>query len=280
MTVPTDLPHDAVDRLIERGAAAHPGIGRAAALHDFIAERAAAALAARDPDARAGDLYVAAACAAGDPAAIAHVDAGLPAIVRPSLARLGLPASDDDEIVQRVRVALLASDREGARGIAGYSGRGELRAYIRAVAVKLALKRLERETGPSVDNDALELVADPQDSPSLRLLKERCRGDLRAAFATAFGDLSARERTLLRQHYLDGLSIDVLGPLHRVHRATCARWIEAARNKVLRGVRRHLQAVLDLGAADLDSAIELVRSQLDLSLSRHLASQPGLDART
>lgn len=69
--------------------------------------------------------------------------------------------------------------------------------------------------------------------------------------------------------------MDVLGPLHQVHRSTCARWIEAARAKVLRGVRSHLRARLGLDDAELDSAIAMVRSQLDLSLSRHLASHDG-----
>jgi hypothetical protein len=36
-------------------------------------------------------------------------------------------------------------------------------------------------------------------------------------------------------------------------------------------VKSHLRDALDLPASDLDSAIVLVQSQLDLSLSRHLA---------
>lgn len=268
------MPTDAnIDRILELGAAAYPTVARAPELRSFVAERAAAAEAAREPDARAGDLYLAAACAAGDPAAIGHVDAGLSTIVRPALARLGMPPSDDDEIVQRVRVALLVANEAGARGIAGYSGRGDLRAYIRAVAVKLALKRREREVDPSSGDDMLDMLPAAGDTPELRLLKERCREELRSAFAEALATLEPRERTLLRQHYLDGLTLDALGRLHNVHRASCARWLEAARTKVLRGVRKHLQAALELGPADLDSALDLVRSQLDLSLGRHLASR-------
>nr|MDQ3368351.1 transcriptional regulator [Myxococcota bacterium] len=186
-----------------------------------------------------------------------------------ALARLGLAASDDDEIIQRVRVALLATD--GA-GISGYSGRGDLRSYVRAVAVRIALKRLEREeaASPDDDTDVLAFQPDAADSPELRLLKDRCRSDLRGAFATALASLEPRQRTLLRQHYVDGLTIDALGRLHRVHRSTCARWIETARADVLTAIRRHLRQALDLGESDLESALALVRSQLDLSLSRQL----------
>jgi hypothetical protein len=65
----------------------------------------------------------------------------------------------------------------------------------------------------------------------------------------------------------------VLGQLHQVHRSTCARWLEAARIKILRTARSHLRTTLGLDATALDSAIALVRSQLDLSLSRHLMSR-------
>jgi RNA polymerase sigma-70 factor (ECF subfamily) len=265
---------DVIDRLIAHGTAAHPAVAQNVGLRAFVAERASAVLAAADVPARAADLFLAAACVAGDAAAIASLSAMLPALVRPALARLGLPAGDDDEIAQRVRVALIVPGSAGTAGIAGYSGRGDLRAYIRAVAVRLALKRLEREDGPSRDDDAevLELLPAAADTPELRVLKERCRADVRTAFGAALATLSPRERTLLRQHYVDGLSIDRLAPLHGVHRATCARWIETARGNILRAVRGYLKDALGLAALELDSMIELVRSQLDLSLARQLRS--------
>lgn len=261
-----------IARWIARGADANPGIAEPAGLRDQLAARRAAG--ATDLEARAADLYLAAACTAGDPQAIAALDALLPAIVRPALARIGVPASDDDEIVQRVRVALIAPDERGVPGLAGYTGRGELRAYLRAVAVRIALKRIERSTVPASEDpeDLFAVLPDASDSPELQLIKQRWRDGLRDAFAAAVAALSPRERTLLRQHYVDGLGIDTLGALHQVHRSTCARWIDAARDKILRGLRRHLRDASGLSASDLESALALVRSQLDLSLSRHLAS--------
>jgi RNA polymerase sigma-70 factor (ECF subfamily) len=262
---------DQVAALAARGRAGHPDVAPPAGLDEFLAARLQPAMEARDPEARAADLYLAAACAAGDPAAIARLDADLPAMVRPALARLGLPASDDDEIVQRVRVALFAPAENGRRGVAGYSGRGALRGYVRAVAVRLAMRRLEREELPAPSGDeALAMLPDLADSPALGLLKARCRDELRAAFADALAALSSRERTLLCEHYLDGLTVDDLGRLHGVHRATAARRLEAARRHVLRGVRRHLRVALGLEQRELDSAVALVRSRLDLSLSRLL----------
>ncbi|HTE51886.1 MAG TPA: hypothetical protein VK698_13620 [Kofleriaceae bacterium] len=261
-----------IAELVERGRAAHPDIAPPAGLDPFFAARADAARRSADPGSRAADLYLVAACAAGDPVAVARIDAQLPGVVRPALARLGLPASDDDEIVQRVRVALMVADGDGGRGIAGYSGRGDLRAYLRAVAVRLALRRLEREEGPSAseEDEVLAMLPAADDSPEQRLLKHRCRGEIRTAFGVGLAALSARERTILRQHYVDALTIDQLGRLHGVHRATCARWIEAARAGLLRQVRRHLRDALGFDDRELESVIGLVRSQLDLSLSRLL----------
>ena len=84
--------------------------------------------------------------------------------------------------------------------------------------------------------------------------------------------LTPHERTLLRQHYVDGLTIDVLGQLYQVNRSTCARWIERARVRILRALRGYMRTELGLDREDLDSAIALVQSQLDLSLSRRLLS--------
>ena len=261
-----------VTRLVTLAAAAHPGIAEPPGLRDQLAARLAAG--AKELETRAADLYLAAACVAGDPHAIATFDASLPAIVRPALAKLGLAARDDDEIVQRVRVALIAPAENGERGLVGYTGRGALRAYVRSAAVRIALKRLQRETQPPIDDqsDLLGALPDTADTPESGLAKAQLRTDLRAAFATAVAGLTRRERTLLRQHYVDGLTVDLLAPLHQAHRSTCARWIEAARDKILRAMRKELQKTHGLAASELERAIAMVTSRLDLSLSRHLAS--------
>jgi RNA polymerase sigma-70 factor (ECF subfamily) len=259
-----------LDAMMRAGSAAYPDVAPDEALRGFVAARLGAVADADDE--RGRDLYLAGAVARGDEAALRHLVAVLPGIVRPALARLGLAPGDDDEILQRVQVALVTPSASGAPGIAGYSGRGELRSYVRATAVRIALKRMEREDGPPLDDDSavLALLPEDGDSPELRVLKDRCRADVKTAFAAAIATLAPRERTLLRQHYVDGLGIDQLAPLHGVHRATCARWIEAARLAVLRGVRGYLRDTLGLGATELDSMIDLVRSQLELSLARQL----------
>lgn len=81
-----------------------------------------------------------------------------------------------------------------------------------------------------------------------------------------------RERNLLRQSVLDGLSIDALGELYSVHRSTVARWIERARKRLLELTAASLRDDLKLPTADLASMMRMSDSQLHVSLSRVFAS--------
>jgi RNA polymerase sigma-70 factor (ECF subfamily) len=265
--------HPDIAHLIVCGATAHPGVAEPASLRQRFASCIAQGVT--DLEQRAADVYLAAACSAGDSAALARLDADLAMHLRPVFARLRIAATDHDELVQRVRVVLLVRDERGGSGIARYSGRGDLRAYLRVVALRISLRWLEGQAAPPHEDhdEFLALLPDDNDSAELVLLKQRCLDVVRAGFASALASLSPRQRTLLRQRYVDGLGIDTLCQLHRVHRATCARWLDAARVKVMRGIRRHLRTTLGIDGEELDTAIALVRSRLDLSLARQLASR-------
>jgi RNA polymerase sigma-70 factor (ECF subfamily) len=156
-------------------------------------------------------------------------------------------------------------------GIASYSGRGELRAWFRITATREVLRLVKgaRKDQP-LDDEALYDVFSPADSPELGHIKALYRAEFVAAFREAIASLTAKERTLLRQQALDGLSVDQLGTLYGVHRATVARWVAKARQKLLSRTRRSLMVKLKIGGADLDSILRLVRSRIDLSLDRFL----------
>ena len=71
---------------------------------------------------------------------------------------------------------------------------------------------------------------------------------------------------MLRQYYIDGLTIDRLAALYRVDRATTARWVVAARSAVLAGTRDFLGSALGVTTSEVESILRLVGSQLELSL--------------
>jgi RNA polymerase sigma-70 factor (ECF subfamily) len=219
------------------------------------------------------DLFLACACDRGDAAALAAFDRAYLPLLDRAVASLGASPAEQNELRQVVRVRLLVAREAAGTRIAGYSGRGSLGAWVRVVATREAarLLRKERRMGPAED-DALAQVLAPEASPELDYLKRLYRDEFRAALQTAVASLSDRERLLLRQHALDGLSIDQLAAFHRVHRATTARWIAAARKAVLDGTRRALTQRLRLRPAEFESILRLIDSQLDVSLPGLLRS--------
>jgi RNA polymerase sigma-70 factor (ECF subfamily) len=216
----------------------------------------------------AADLYLACACAAGSQRAIAALEARYFREIDHALGRLHANASLIDDVKQRVRQQLFVGE---APGIANYSGSGQLRRWIRVIAVR-ALHRMRgsNRNEIAVEDHVIDALPDSAASPELLHLKQHYREAFRAAFAAAMTSLSSEERVLLRQHFVDGLNIDELAALHRVHRATAARWLAQAREKIAEQTRKLLMNQIKTPKADFDSILRLVQSQLDLSIRGHL----------
>lgn len=218
----------------------------------------------------AADLALARAALAGDRAAIAEVERTCVAPLDGGLAALIEPA-DVDEVKQRVRHRLLVADGAAGGRLAAYQGRGPLRAFVRVVAVREAL-RVRRERLGQVGAEALELpVSD--DDPSLRLLRARHAEAFRAAFEAALAGLAPADRTLLRQQLLDGLGVEALAALHRVHRVTMFRRLGKVRAALLARTRRELAGRLAVERGELDSLMRAVASDLELTLERVLKAE-------
>lgn len=221
-----------------------------------------------------GDLYLACACTQGVPAALAAFESRfLPEVAR-AVARMKLPPSTVDELCQQLRQKMLVSTPDAPARLAAYPGTGPLSGWVRAAALWLALDLQRRNAGESsADDSALPLLVEPGDDPELAYLKRTYRAEFNAAFAQALTVLAPRQRNVLRLKFLDGLSIDQLGALYSVHRATAARWVAAAQEALLEETRRLLTERLRLTHTQLDSVLRLISSQLDVNLSRLLRSR-------
>ncbi len=55
-----------------------------------------------------------------------------------------------------------------------------------------------------------------------------------------------------------------------MHRVTAFRWIEKAKDQLVKATLDHLRKRLKLPSAELDSVLRMIRSQIHLSLVRHL----------
>jgi len=213
----------------------------------------------------AADLYLAAACADGDAAAMAVFRDVLVPTLRQALGKLGMPAPTIDETVQRVLVMIFVGEG-GPPQISGYGGRGTLRSWLRSIGVRTGRRLMGLEHGPASSDDELAVLPAAVNDPELELLRARFRDLVRAAFAAAFAQLTERQRNVLRQYHIDGLTIDQLATLYGVNRATTARWVAGARLAVVAATRAMLVDRFGVSASEVDSIIRLVRSQLEVSI--------------
>ena len=210
------------------------------------------------------DVALAAACLAGDADALVRLDRELVECVDRAVRKLGGDRAIVDEVAQRLRTRLLVGD--GAR-ITEYSGRGPLRAWLRVVATRelLDMKRHDKLETPMGDA-TLDALPGAEHDPELQYLKASYRAAFRDAFRAAFAALEPRERDLLRRHHLRGQNIDALAARLTVHRATAARWVARARERLLEETRARLAASLEVDDRELDSILGLIASRLEVSL--------------
>ena len=92
----------------------------------------------------------------------------------------------------------------------------------------------------------------------------------RAALARAFGELESKERNLLRYALLDHLTVDEMGKILGVHRATAARWVASAHEELAKRIKAALAEAVGVSKAECSSILRLVQSQVEISLGRHL----------
>jgi RNA polymerase sigma-70 factor, ECF subfamily len=206
------------------------------------------------------DLFLAAACEAHDPAALRRFDQLLVAL-RPVAESFGVPG---DEAIQQARVKLVVGDGR----LSEYGGRSALTHWLKATVVNLALSlRRAQHHASSIDDPDLGILELPDvaEWAEETLSREQARQVLKAGLRRAMAKLSRTSRSLLRQHYLDAVTLETLAGYHGVHRATIARWIAEAKESLL----GHLEAELH---GQLDSLLGQVRSRATLGLRSLLAS--------
>lgn len=234
----------------------------------------------------AADLYLACACVAGDRVALARFDRDFLSRVDRFVAGVDSSPAFADEVRQRLRERLLVGApvrgaEEGAAAgavsparMADYSGRGALAGWLRVAALRLALNLRRDEGGhrlADIESERMEaLAASSQPGPELLHLKARYHEEFAAAVRAALASLPAEQRALLRLYFIEGMSLEALGALYRVHLSTISRRLGRAREEVSRETCRILQERLGLSGSDFASVAQLVMSQLNLSISRLL----------
>lgn len=240
---------------------------------EAFVDRIAAALASTNAsvtlttlaELRAEELYLACALAAGDGVAVRIAESELMPAAREAVRKIDRTPGFVDDVIQDVRLRVMVGQRGAEPAIAQYRGTGPLASWIRIVARRIAIDR-KRAATHGGDDDALDDLPAPDD-PELAVIWRDCADAYRSALSQAIGSLPRRDRTLLRQRYVDGLHIDALGRVHGVNPATAFRWIKRAEQGLLVAIRAVLAERLALTDSQLQSMERFVADRLPLSLS-------------
>src|SRR5262249_26372638 len=133
-----------------------------------------------------------------------------------------------DEVRQRLRERLLVG--ADAR-IREYRGVGPLPAWTRVAAMRTALnsrremqRRRERQR-----NAELRAQPSPERDPELNLIYAHYSARVENAFRAAFALLPSPHRELLRLHYVEGLTHELIAQNLGIERSILSRRIGAAR---------------------------------------------------
>jgi RNA polymerase sigma-70 factor (ECF subfamily) len=220
---------------------------------------------------RSADVFLACACLEHQPAALSAFEAECLGDLEPVLKTLRGPSTLVEDVQQRLRAELLVGDGK----LAEYGGLGELKRWVRAVALRAGLRILrEARRGVPFEQDVVDALPLHPSDPELDYVKSVYRSEFKGALSEGLGALDAEDRALLRQYYFEGLSLSQLGTLHRLHFTSVSSRLAKARARVLAHVRRRLMAKLGLGRKELDSLMRVIRSRLEISGSSLFDSAP------
>jgi RNA polymerase sigma-70 factor (ECF subfamily) len=262
---------------LERGRAAWPEL---AVSGEELARVAALRMAgAPQRNARAGtdaldaaELYLAAACARGDTAALLLLRTRYFNPLDGSLRRLGLGAAQRDDVWQTLCARLLVGAAGAPPRIVRYAGTGDLAGLVRVAATRIALNWLERDKRYTNGDSWFDGLPASGSDPELHAMKRQHRAAVKEELEAAIRSLSPRQRMVLRLHLVERVGIDAIAAICSVHRATAARQVAIAKETLTTRVRVGLIARWHVSDPDLPALKALVDSQLDLSLKRLLAS--------
>ncbi|HWO25860.1 MAG TPA: sigma factor-like helix-turn-helix DNA-binding protein [Kofleriaceae bacterium] len=264
---------ETLTQLREAALAAYPDLAVDAAT--FAAELARRLGAAASPEqlarVRADHVHLAIACAAGDPLAVRRFEDEFLGEVDATARRLRARPDQADEVRSHMRRILFVSEPRRPAALREFSGRGDLRSYLRVIATRELVRVINkgrREVG--ITDDAFLDMLSPASDPQLGYLRERYRPEVDAAMRAALSALSDQPRALLRYSVVDGWTIDRIGALYGIHRATAARRIAAAREELGGAIRAELAARLAISIGEVDSIVRLVQSRIEVSIERLL----------
>lgn len=211
------------------------------------------------------DLELVAAVLAGDPTAVAEFEGRVAPELRQIAARLGI-RHDADELVQTLLVRIIVGGPDAPPKLASYRAQGSLQAWVRAVATRFVIDHVRHLHARPRDEPLAESQLGRSQGIDVALQQGRWATLVRDSVCAAFDELTPRERNLLRAAVFHRLSVDELGAMYHVHRATAARWLQRTREALHDAVAIKLRASTGMSEPEARSVLREIGVDGDVSL--------------
>lgn len=210
--------------------------------------------------------YLVLACLKLRPGAVETLDNQYIVALRARVRRICPHPDVVDDVLQSVREKVLSPP---APSLLLYENRGHLSAWLTIIAVRTALDhtrqtRLRSGQFAELDDQLMALST----SPESEYLGQEVQAAFREALREAVQRLPAKQRFALKMQLVGGWSIDQIGRALSTHRATAARWLVAARERLEQDVRQTLGARLGLTDREMTCLMGQMQSRVDVRFSQ------------
>ncbi len=162
------------------------------------------------------------------------------------------------DAMQMVLERLLVGGPDAPPKLQLYKGIGPLSAFLRVSLVR----ELTRPRGAAPEQPQVSV----QDHVE-RLIAAGIRREFAVRFPAAVERLTARQRFVLRFHYLDGRSVDDLAKTQGEHRVTASRWLSDARATLRQELLSSFEGALEWEERDEATLWEILRAQPEVSVN-------------
>jgi RNA polymerase sigma-70 factor (ECF subfamily) len=219
------------------------------------------------------DLFLAYAACRREPKALSAFSERCDQELRAVVARMRFSESDFEDFRQQLWNKLFLGVDAAPMKVLDYRGTGQLRHWFRIVATRFLLderRRTKRSESPAAQSD-WELIAPEAISkdPEMEYIYKQYRFAFKSAFDLAMRALASEERNLLRLHHVLGKTTEEIAEVLGTHKATAARHIAKAREKLAMNTRQELKVQLGADSMEVESAMRLFDGNLTYSWSKY-----------
>jgi RNA polymerase sigma-70 factor (ECF subfamily) len=183
-------------------------------------------------------------------------------------------SSVSDEAIQVMREELFVRSPGVVPRISNYSGRGDLRRWLRAVVGRTGLRLVAKRhpvQSPLQGSGAIAAEGDVE----MDYLKRTYGAAFQLAFREALDSMPPKDRLLLKLRLRHGLGLEEIAAMNGVHFSTVSRWVADARERLVTATRERMMNNLKVGRAEADSILRLIQSQIDVTLSSMAPVEPS-----